>query len=160
MIKIYVDADGCPVKQEIYKVAKRYELPVTLVANAWMRTPGENWLELVVVGDLFDAADDWIVEQVGEHDIVVCTDIPLAARCLEKGAAVLSPRGRIFTEDDIGEAVGIRDLLDHIRGTGENTGGPPPFEQRDRSRFLERLDQVVHAVRKKVRRSQAKSDDS
>jgi uncharacterized protein YaiI (UPF0178 family) len=145
--EIIVDADGCPVKEEIYRVAKRYGLKVTLVSNSWMRTPRGDWLELVVVNGQFDAADDWIVDHVAENDIVISGDIPLASRCIEKGARVLGPKGRIFTEDSIGDAVAGRALQSHLRELGIVTGGPAPFEKRDRSRFLQRLDEIVHAVR-------------
>lgn len=143
---IYVDADGCPVKDEIYKVAKRYDCPVVLVANKWMRVPDRDWIRLEVVGDLFDAVDDWIVEQTTATDIVVTGDIPLAGRCLEKGSKALGHRGRVFTEDDIGEALGVREVLEHIRGMGGTTRGPRPFEKRDRSRFLQKLDDLINAV--------------
>ena len=145
--EIFVDADGCPVKQEVYRVAQRYGLKVTLVANAWMQAPQAEWLELVVVNDQFNAADDWIVEHVGENDIVISTDIPLAARCLEKGARVLSAKSRVFTESSIGDALATRELLSHLRATGMVTGGPAPFDKRDRSRFLQTLDRIVQACR-------------
>ena len=147
MSHIYVDGDGCPVKQEVYRVAKRYGLKVTLVSNARMRTPQEEWLQLVVVDGRFDAADDWIVEHVREKDIVISGDIPLASRCLEKGARVLAPTGRVFTPDSIGEALANRDLLTYLRDLGTLTGGPAPFEKRDRSLFLQRLDDTIQALR-------------
>jgi uncharacterized protein YaiI (UPF0178 family) len=146
---IFVDADGCPVKQEIYRVATRYGLKVTLVSNARMRTPQEDWLALVVVDGQFDAADDWIVEHVRPQDIVISGDIPLASRCLEKGALVLGPTGRVFTEENIGDALASRELLSHLRELGTMTGGPVPFEKRDRSRFLQRLDEMVRAALRK-----------
>ena len=148
MSKIFVDADGCPVKEEVYRVAKRYGLKVALVSNSWMRSPPDDWLELVIVNGQFDAADDWIVEHVTENDIVISGDIPLASRCLGKGARVLHPKGREFTEDSIGEALATRDLLSYLRDLGNMTGGPAPFEKRDRSRFLQRLDEVIQAVRR------------
>jgi len=148
LVHIVVDADGCPVKQEVYRVAKRYGLRVTLVANTWMRTPQEEWLELVIVDDKFDAADDWIAEQVDASAVVVTTDIPLAARCLEKGARVLSPKGRVFTEDSIGDALASREIQAHLRELGTHTGGPAPFAKEDRSRFLQRLDELVQAARR------------
>ena len=120
-----------------------------LVSNAWLRTPNEEWLELVVVGAELDAADAWIVEHVTENDIVITADIPLAALCLEKGAGVLGPRGRPFTEDSIGGALATRELMTQLRDMGEMTGGPPPFEKRDRSQFLQALDGMVHAIRKR-----------
>jgi hypothetical protein len=149
MIRIYVDADGCPVKEEVYRVAKRYELPVTLVANTWMRAPKEEWLTLEVVEGEVNAADDWIAEHAGESDIVVTADIPLASRCLAKGAAVIDHRGGVFTEERIGQALASRELLSRLRDMGTVTGGPAPFDSRHRSRFLQRLDQTVHAVRAK-----------
>ena len=115
MTHIYVDADGCPVKEEIYRVAKRYEVPVTLVANSTMYTPDEAGIELVVVGDGFDEADDWIVEQVNANEIVITADIPLAARCLEKGARVLGPKGRVYTEESFGGARPSREVSAHWR---------------------------------------------
>jgi uncharacterized protein len=148
VLKIFVDADGCPVKQEVYDVAKRYRLKVTVVSNSWMRTPLADWLTLVVVEGQFDAVDDWIVEHAGENDIVISADIPLASRCLKKSARVLGPTGRVFTEDNIGEALATRELLSHLRELGTMTGGPAPFENRDRSRFLQRLDGVIQSVRR------------
>ncbi|MCL4690920.1 MAG: YaiI/YqxD family protein [Candidatus Hydrogenedentes bacterium] len=145
---IFVDADGCPVKDEVYRVAKRYGLRVVLVANAWIRVPEEDGIELVVVDDGFDAADDWIVEHVRERDIVVTADIPLAARCLKQGAAALGPKGRVFTEASIGDALATREILSHMREHGTMTGGPAPFAKADRSRFLQRLDELVHANRR------------
>lgn len=136
------------MKEEVYRVAQRYGLKVTLVSNSWMRIPQADWLALVVVDEGFDAADNWIVEHVTENDIVISADIPLASRCLQKGARVLDPRGRVFTEDSIGEALANRALLSHLRELGTMTGGPAPFKNRDRSRFLHRLDEIVRAVRK------------
>ena len=149
MLHIYVDADACPVKQEVYRVAKRYRLDVTLVANSWMRVPDERWLRLEVVGDGFDAADDWIVEQVEPYDIVITADIPLASRCIKEGARVIGSTGKPFTEDNIGSALATRDLLSELRGAGEITGGPPPLQKRDRSRFLQALDEVIQSIRRK-----------
>ena len=151
MTDIYVDADACPVKDEVYRVAQRYGLKVLLVSNAWLRAPNEEWVEVVVVGTEIDAADAWIVEHVTEEDIVVTADIPLAALCLEKGSSVLGPRGRPFTEDSIGGALATRELMSQLREMGEVTGGPPAFEKRDRSQFLQALDQMVHAIRKRLR---------
>ena len=147
MSKILVDADACPVKQEVYRVARRYGLRVTLVANSPMRVPAEDWIELVVVSDQLDAADNWIVEYATKNDIVVSGDIPLASRCLKKGARVLEPKGRIFTDDSIGDALATRDLMSHLRDIGVVTGGPAPFEKRDRSRFLHSLDTIIQAIR-------------
>ena len=135
------------MKREVYRVAKRYGAKVTLVSNSRMRSPEEDWLEIVVVDGQFNAADDWIVEHASEDDIVITGDIPLASRCLEKGAHVLGPTGRVFTRDSIGEALASRELLSHLRNLGTITGGPAPFEKRDRSRFLQRLDETIQAVR-------------
>ncbi len=150
MLHIFVDADACPVKREVYRVAGRCRLAVTLVANSWMRVPNERWITLEVVADGFDAADDWIVEHVRPNDIVVTADIPLASRCLKKGARAIGPTGKPFTEDNIGEAVAIRDLLSDLRGAGEITGGPPPLTKRDRSRFLQQLDNVIQSIRREI----------
>jgi uncharacterized protein YaiI (UPF0178 family) len=149
LLHIFVDADACPVKQEVYRVAKRYGLSVTLVANTWMRVPEERWLELEVVGEGFDAADDWIVEHVEADDIVVTADIPLASRCIKEGARVIGTTGKPFTENNIGSALATRDLLSELRSAGEITGGPPPLEKRDRSRFLQQLDEVIQSIRRK-----------
>jgi len=145
--EILVDADGCPVKQEVYRVARRYGVKVKLVANSQMHIPGENWLELVVVSDRFNAADDWIVEHIIKNDIVISGDVPLASRCLEKGARVLGYKGHVFTEDSIGDALATRDLMSHLRDIGIMTGGPAPFTKRDRSRFLQSLDGIIQAIR-------------
>jgi uncharacterized protein YaiI (UPF0178 family) len=150
MPRIFVDADACPVKEEVYRVAKRYGAPVVLVSNQWMRVPSESWIELVVVkeaGEL-DDADHHIAETAEADDIVVTDDIILASRCLEKGARALTPRGRIFTPETIGEALATRELMADLREAGAVTGGPAPFEKRDRSNFLQRLDELFQAVRK------------
>ena len=149
MLEIYVDADACPVKTEVYRVAQRYGLMVTLVSNARMRIPQEDWLRLVVVDGQADAADDWIAARASEGDIVVSGDIPLAARCLAKGSAVLDLRGGAFTADSIGEALASRELLSHLRDLGTVMGGPASIGPRDRSRFLHRLDETVQAIRRK-----------
>ncbi|MEA3241137.1 MAG: YaiI/YqxD family protein, partial [Pseudomonadota bacterium] len=133
MLHIFVDADACPVKQEVYRVAGRYHLEVTLVANSWMRIPRQRWIALEVVKSGLDAADDWIVEHVQFHDVVVTADIPLASRCLQKDARVISPTGKPFTENNIGQSIATRDLLAELRSAGEMTGGPPPLKKRDRS---------------------------
>ena len=146
MPTIFIDADACPVKDEVYRVARRHGVPVTLVADAWMRVPDEEGIELVVVKGDFDAADDWIVEHTSAGDIVVTGDIPLADRCLKLGARVLGLRGREFTEDTIGEAMAGRELAAELRDMGIQTGGPRPFEKRDRSEFLQKLDAMLHAV--------------
>jgi len=149
VLRIFVDADGCPVKDEVYRVARRHELGATVVANARIRIPDEERFTLTVVGDRFDAADDWIAEQAGAGDIVITADIPLAARCLRKGASVLDQRGGEFTEENIGTALANRELMSHLRDLGTTTGGPPPFGARDRSRFLHRLDETIRTIRRR-----------
>jgi uncharacterized protein len=143
---LYVDADGCPVKNEVYRVARRYRLKVYLVSNSRMRIPQEDLFELVIVNEQFNAADDWIVARVRDNDIVVSSDIPLAARCLKKGARVLDPKGRVFTKESIGDALANRELMAYLRDMGNITGGPAPFDKQDRSRFLQRLDDVIQAA--------------
>ena len=149
MLDIFVDADGCPVKDEVYRVARRHGLGATVVSNARMRIPEEDRITLVVVGDRFDAADDWIVEHAGRDDIVISADIPLASRCLKKGAVVLDQRGGEFTEDNIGAALAGREISAHLRDLGNLTGGPPPFSARDRSRFLHRPDESIRTIRRR-----------
>jgi hypothetical protein len=149
LLDIYIDADGCPVKEEVYRVARRHDLKVTLVTNSRMRIPPEDRIEQVVVEGGFDAADDWIVEHAAADDVVVTADIELAARALRTGALAIDPRGRVFTEESIGEALATRDLMSHLRDLGTITGGPPVFERKDRSRFLHRLDEIIQVVRRK-----------
>jgi hypothetical protein len=146
MLRILVDADAVPVKQEVFRVALRYEIKVVMVANSPINIQQEDWLETVVVSGRFDAADDWIVEHVQKNDIVVTGDIPLAARCLKKAAWVLDYRGRILTENSIGNLLATRDLMAHLRDIGVNTGGPKVFEKKDRSRFLQSLDTIVQSI--------------
>jgi uncharacterized protein YaiI (UPF0178 family) len=148
MLNIYIDADACPVKPEIYRVALRYGLNVTLVANSWMRVPNEDWISLKLVEEGFDAADDWIVEKVQSNDIVVTADIPLASRCLKKGASVIGNTGKPFTKDNIGQVLATRDLLSELRSAGEITSGPKPLVKSDRSRFLQQLDEVIQSIRR------------
>ncbi len=148
MLHIYVDADACPVKQEIYKVAQRYGLSVTLVANSYMRCPSGDWIRLVVVDKGLDEADDWIVEQATTDDIVITGDIPLAARCLDEGAVVLGHKGRPFTPENVGESLATRQLLSQLRDQGIMSGGPPPFAPRDRSLFLQQLDQMINTIKR------------
>ncbi len=145
---IYIDADACPVKEEVYRVARRYEIKVFVVANAIMRVPADGLIELIVVKGGFDAADDRIVERLVAGDIVITADIPLAERCLRCGARVLGPKGLEFTEEAIGEALATRALLDMLRQSGSFAGGPAPFASADRSRFLAKLDELIHAVRR------------
>ena len=145
MPEIFVDADGCPVKEETIQVARRLGLKVTLVANSWMRTPDYPNVVLEIVSDGFDAADDWIVEHATENDVVVTTDIPLAARCLGKKAWVLNATGHIFTQETIGGALANREFSSQMREHGMMSGGPAPFDQKARSQFLQKLDQLVQA---------------
>jgi uncharacterized protein YaiI (UPF0178 family) len=144
-MQLYIDADACPVKEETYKVAARYHMAVTLVANAPMRIPQSRRIRLQVVGKEADAADDWIVSHVEADDIVVTADIPLAGRCLEKRARVIGTTGRWFTADNIGDALATRELMSDLREAGEFTGGPRPISRRDRSTFLQKLDELVNA---------------
>jgi len=148
MLNIFVDADACPVKQEVVKVAKRYQLTVIFVANCRMRLPEYAQARLEVVADHLDAADDWIVEQAGENDIVITSDIPLAARSVDIQARVIDPSGRIYDEDNVGHALATRNLMADLREGGAELGGPPPFQPKDRSRFLQSLDQVVQNIRR------------
>lgn len=143
MIEIYVDADACPVKDEVYRVAGRYELHVYLVANSQLRFPSGGSIQMILVEDGPDAADDWIADHVRAGDVTVTADVPLAARCLEAGARVLGPAGRPFSEDSIGSALASRELMAGLRESGLTTGGPPALSERDRSRFLARLDELV-----------------
>lgn len=146
--RIFVDADACPVKDEVYKVARRYGLKVFVVAGAFLMVPREPLIERVIVEAGPDAADDWIAEQVGRGDIVVTHDIPLADRSLKAGALVIGPSGRVFTEDSIGQALASRAIGEHLRSVGEVTRGPAPFQAKDRSRFLSALDEAVHRARR------------
>ena len=150
-MSIYVDADACPVKEEIYRVARRYGTKVFVIANSPMRVPQEENFEFVGVSGGFDVADDWIAERARTGDIVITADIPLAGRCLQQGARVLGPTGLEFTEDAIGDALATRALLDMLRQCGDFRGGPSPFARSDRSRFLSKLDELVHAARRDLR---------
>jgi len=144
---IYIDADACPVKDETYRVARRHEMRVVVVAKEAIRVPSESWLELVVRTG-FGEVDDWIAEQAGPGDIVITADIPLAARCVAKSAQVIDQRGRLFTEHDIGAALAMRDLMTEIRQSGAVTGGPAPMAAKDRSRFLSKLHDTIDAIRR------------
>ncbi len=151
MLHIFIDADACPVKQEVYRVADRYGLNVTLVANSWLRIPSDETVTLKVVNSDFDAADDWIVKQVQCDDIVITADIPLANRCMTLGARAIRPTGKPFTEDNIGETVAIRDLMSELRSSGIITGGPPPIQKLDRSLFAQQLDIVIQSILRRQR---------
>jgi uncharacterized protein YaiI (UPF0178 family) len=147
-LRIFVDADACPVKDEIYRVAERHDLPVTVVANAPIWVPRDERIERVTVGDALDAADDFIAERAGPRTIVITADIPLAGRCVKAGAAVIAPDGRRFTEDVIGMALAMRNLMTDLRSAGASTSGPRPFAPRDRSAFLASLDQTIRRLRR------------
>lgn len=153
VLTIYIDADACPVKDEVYKVARRYALKVFVAANSPMRIPADPLFELVVRAG-FGAADDWIAGQIGRFDVCITSDVPLAARCVAAGAVALDPKGRLLDADTIGEAVAHRDLLEELRATGEARGGPAPMTAKDRSRFLSRLDEVVNAARRAAQRGE------
>ncbi len=146
LIQIYVDADACPVKDEVFRVAKRYGLKVFVVSNGRIRVPDDPQVEMIVVTGHFDAADTWIAERITETDVAVTSDIPLASLCLAKGARVLDPKGKVFTPESIGDALANRELMAYLRDSGSITGGPAPFEARDRSRFLQKLDDLVQAI--------------
>ncbi len=148
MTKIYIDADACPVKKEVYRVAERYNLSVILVSNQYMNLPLNPLLELIVVDGGFDAADDWIVENSEEGDIVITSDILLADRCVKKLVRVLGPKGNEFTEDNIGIAVSNRELMETLRQTGEAKGGPAPMDKKARSQFLGSLDRIIQSLKK------------
>jgi hypothetical protein len=149
-VSIFVDADACPVKNEIYRVAERYGLKVYVVSNSYLNVPRNQRVELVVVSDSFDAADNWIAERVTAGDIVVTGDIPLADRSLKAGAAVIGNTGIAFTTSSIGMAMASRDLMANLRAMGEATGGPKPMSPRDRSRFLSMLDETVQRLRRRA----------
>lgn len=143
MKRILVDADACPVKDEIYKVALRHAVPVTLVSNSPFRVPAHELIDRVVVSDGFDAADDWIAERASSETVCVTADILLADRCLKAGATVISPNGKPFTANSIGGAIATRAIMADLRGGGAQIGGPPPFGKADRSRFLSTLDEAL-----------------
>jgi uncharacterized protein YaiI (UPF0178 family) len=145
-MRIYVDADACPVKEEVYRVATRYGLPVSVVAAGFIRVPSDPMIERVAAGAGMDAADDWIAQRVGPGDIVITADIPLASRCVKAGAEVIAPNGRPFTEQAIGMTLAVRNLMHDLRSAGEVTRGPRPFTPRDRSAFLSALDAAIGRV--------------
>lgn len=148
-IRIFVDADACPVKPEVYRVAERYGLKVYVVANAFMAVPRSDLIERVTVAEGPDIADDWIVERVTPSDIVITADIPLASRCVKKGAAVIGPTGKPFDDNSIGMALATRDLLTDLRSAGAATRGPKPLSRQDLSRFLSALDLAVVRLKRK-----------
>jgi hypothetical protein len=149
-IEIYVDADACPVKAEVYRVAERHGLKVYVVSNSPIAVPREPWIERVVVGAGMDAADDWIAGRAGPGDIVITADVPLASRGVKAGAAVIAPNGKAFDEDSIGMALATRDLLTDLRSAGAATRGPPPLSRQDLSRFLSALDLAVTRLKRKL----------
>jgi uncharacterized protein YaiI (UPF0178 family) len=149
-VRILVDADACPVKEEIYRVAYRLEVPVTIVSNAHLRVPPHPLIERVVVSDGFDAADDWIAERTDARTVVITADILLADRCLKAGAAaVIAPNGKPFTSSSIGNAVAVRAIMSDLRAGGDRIGGPPPFGKEDRSRFLSALDTALTRLKRR-----------
>lgn len=151
LIQIYVDADACPVKDEVFRVARRHRLHVQVVANGHLNLPRDPLIHLMVVSGRFDAADDWIVEHISPWDIAITSDIPLASRCLKQGAQVLDPKGRPFTPDNIGDALASRELSAFLRDMGEMGGGPKPYTPRDRSNFLGALENQIQALLKRQR---------
>jgi uncharacterized protein YaiI (UPF0178 family) len=152
-IRIFIDADACPVKAETYRVAERYGLHVYVVANAFMAVPRCDWIERVIVPEGPDVADDWIAERAGPNDIVITADVPLAARCVREGASVIAPNGKAFTEDSIGMTLATRNLMTDLRSAGAVTRGPPPFSRQDISRFVSALDLAVVRLRQKLNAS-------
>ena len=147
-IVIYVDADACPVKDEVYRVAWRHEVPVKIVSNSRLRVPDHPLIERIVVSDGFDAADDWIAERASRGAIVITADIPLANRCIKAGADVIGPTGKPFTEASIGMALATRDMMEDLRAMGTVQGGPKPFSQKDRSAFLQALDLAIQRLKR------------
>ncbi len=146
MPAIHVDADACPVKEDVLRVAERNGLTVYMVSNTWLRMAEGPGVERIVVGDGADAADDWIAEHIGAGDIAVTSDIRLAARCLERGAQALDPAGKPFTEDSIGTQLAMRELNAHLRDTGEIRGSGRAYSRRNRERFLAALDRAIHSA--------------
>ena len=146
MTVIYIDADACPVKDEVYKVAARYGLKTFVVSNAFIQIPKSPLIERMIVDAGPDIADDWIAERATAGDVVITNDIPLAGRVLENDAAAIAPNGRPFTRDSIGSALAQRAIMEHIRSTGEITGGPKPFAAADRSKFLQALDEAIQKI--------------
>jgi hypothetical protein len=148
MTTLYIDADACPVKDEVYRVAERYGVRVFVVSNSWMRVPKETGITSILVDGGPDAADNWIAERAGAGDVVVTADTPLADRAIKAGAQALHPAGRAFTADSIGGALASRAIGEHLRSVGETTRGPKPFTAADRSRFLQALDAAVVRARR------------
>ncbi len=157
--RIYVDADACPVKDEIYRVAARHGLPVSVVAGQFIRVPEDPLIERIAAGSEMDAADDWIAERAGKGDIVITSDIPLASRCVKAGAEVIAPNGKPFTEQSIGMTLAVRNLMTDLRSSGEVTGGPRSFAPRDRSAFLSALDQTIRRIQRQRADQQKQKQD-
>ena len=149
LLTVFVDADACPVKEEIYRVAARHGMKVFVVANSYINVPRDPMIERIVVDAAPDAADDWIAERATPHSIVVTQDIPLASRCVKAGAGVIAPDGREFTKDSVGMALATRNLMDDFRSAGGITGGPKPFSPRDRSEFLQAMERVAMRMRRR-----------
>ena len=148
-MQILIDADACPVKEETYKVATRYKVPVVVVSNSPIRVPRDPLISRKVVSNDFDAADNWIVENTTADSVVITADILLADRCLKLGASVISPTGNPFTSASIGSAIAVRAIMSDLRAGGDNVGGPAPFSKADRSRFLSALDQVLNRLQRR-----------
>lgn len=146
MLDIFIDADACPFKNEVYKVADRYQLNVFIVTNTWMKIPQNSRYTLKLVNEELDAADTWIVQNASRDDIIITADIPLAGHCLKKGAHVIGSRGNQLTNENIGDISATRDLLTDLRSSGEMTGGPSPLKKSDRSNFLQQLDIIIQKV--------------
>jgi len=157
--RIYVDADACPVKDEIYRVAIRLRVPVSVVAGNFIRVPQDPLIERIAAGSGMDAADDWIAERARPGDVVVTADIPLASRCVKAGAEVIAPNGKPFTEQSIGMTLAVRNLMTDLRSSGEITGGPKSFSPRDRSTFLSALDQTIRRVQRRRAEQAATGQD-
>lgn len=147
-MRIFVDADACPVKDEVLRVADRHDLVAHMVSNSWMRLDDHPLIKRVIVKDGPDAADDWIVENIATGDIAITADIPLASRCLKKGAAAIGPNGKPFSDDNIGMALAMRDLNADLRDAGVIRGGGPGFSNQDRSRFLNALENTVQRLKR------------
>lgn len=148
MFILYIDADGCAVKEEAYRVAARYQMKVFVVANKFLSTPSDPRIEMQVVSGDFDAADDWIAEQISAGDILVTSDLLLADRCIKKQALVLGAKGRELTEENIGDVLGTRELMAHLRNLGDTKTGPAPMSKADRSQFLSKLDEMIQRVQR------------
>jgi uncharacterized protein YaiI (UPF0178 family) len=148
VLEIYVDADACPVKEEVYRVARRERLRVVVVTNGGVRVPDDPLVERVIVAEGLDRADDWIAERIGPGDVAITADVPLASRCVKRGARAIAPDGKTFTPSSIGVQLATRNLMTGLREAGEIRGGGRPFTKQDRSRFLGALDQAIQAIRR------------